>query len=136
MKRKLLSILALLCLTVTSAWAQDPWTSGDCTVTLSGGVLTVSKTSGTGAMADYTAADKQPWYSSVSSITTVVVEAGVTRIGNSSFRNFTNMTSVSLPEGLESIGNHAFNGCTNASFISITIPASVTSIGTGAFNSC
>ena len=136
MKRKLLSILALLCLTVTSAWAQDPWTSGDCTVTLSGGVLTVSKTSGTGAMADYTAADKQPWYSSVSSITTVVVEAGVTRIGNSSFRNFTNMTSVSLPEGLESIGNHAFNGCTNASFTSIIIPASVTSTGTYIFNGC
>ena len=99
----------------------------------SDGVLTIS---GTGAMANYTAADKQPWYSDVSSITTVVVEAGVTHIGNSSFRDFTSMTSVSLPDGLETIGNHAFNGCTNASFTSITIPASVTSTGTYIFNGC
>jgi hypothetical protein len=97
------------------------------------GTLTIS---GTGAMADYTAADGQPWYSSASDITSIVVEAGVTHIGNNSFRNFTNMTSVTLPEGLESIGNHAFNGCTNASFTSITIPASVTSTGTYIFNGC
>ena len=112
--------------------------SGDCgtgvTYSLtSDGVLTIS---GTGAMADYTAASGQPWYSYVSSITSVVVEAGVTHIGNSSFRDFTYMTSVSLPDGLETIGNYAFSGCTNASFTSITIPASVTSIGNNAFYSC
>ena len=99
----------------------------------SDGVLTIS---GTGAMANYAAASGQPWYSSVSSITSVVVEAGVTHIGNSSFRDFTNMTSVTLPDGLETIGNFAFNGCTNASFTSITIPASVTGTGTYIFTGC
>ena len=139
MKRKLLSLLVLLMTAATGAWAQgdgtpeNPWISGDCSVTLSGGTLTIS---GTGAIADYTAANKQPWYSSVSSITTVVVEAGVTHIGNNSFRDFTNMTSVSLPDGLETIGNFAFNGCTNASFTTITIPASVTSTGTYIFTGC
>ena len=54
MRRKLLSLLVLLMTAATGAWAQGPWNSGDCTVTLSGGVLTVSKTSGTGAMANYT----------------------------------------------------------------------------------
>lgn len=110
----------------TGAWADVTWSLSDGTLTISG----------TGAMADYTAANKQPWYSYVSSITTVVVEAGVTRIGNNSFRDFTNMTSVSLPDGLETIGNFAFNGCTNASFTTITIPASVTSTGTSIFNGC
>ena len=132
MKRKLLSLLVLLMTAATGAWAES-WTSGDCTVTYSSGVLTIS---GTGAMANYTAADKQPWYSYVSSITSVVVETGVTHIGNNSFRDFTSMTSVSLPDGLETIGNFAFYGCTNASFTSITIPASVTSTGTYIFNGC
>ena len=51
MKRKrLISLLVLLAAVVTGAWAQGPWISGDCTVTLSDGVMTVS---GTGAMADY-----------------------------------------------------------------------------------
>ena len=112
--------------------------SGDCgtgvTYSLTDdGTLTIS---GTGAMADYTAASGQPWYSSASSITTVVVETGVTHIGNSSFREFTNMTSVSLPEGLETIGNFAFSGCTNADFKKVTIPASVTSTGTYIFSGC
>lgn len=61
MKRNVLSILALLCLTVSSAWADDedgttehPWTSGGCSVTLVNGTLTVSKSaSGDGAMAGY-----------------------------------------------------------------------------------
>ena len=112
--------------------------SGDCgtgvTYSLtSDGVLTIS---GTGAMADYASASATPWISYRSDITSVVVEAGVTHIGNNSFYGFANMTSLSLPEGLLTIGNRAFSGCTNASFTSITIPASVTSIGNNAFYSC
>lgn len=136
MRKKLLSLLALMLFVSTGAWAQGPWTSGDCTVTLSGGVLTVSKTSGTGAMADYTAASGQPWYSSASDITSIVVEAGVTHIGNNSLRGFTNMTTVTLPEGLLTIGDRAFQADMNTGFTEVNIPASVTSIGAGAFSGC
>ena len=97
------------------------------------GTLTIS---GTGAMADYTAASGQPWYSSASDITSIVVEAGVTHIGNNSLRGFTNMTTVTLPEGLLTIGDRAFQADMHTGFTEVNIPASVTSIGAGAFSGC
>ena len=132
-KNKLLLLLALLMTAATGAWAQGPWTSGDCTATLSGGTLTIS---GNGAMADYTKIGNRPWNSNINSITSVVVEPGVTHIGRQAFLQFMNMTSVTLNEGLLTIGDNAFGGCNNASFTSITIPASVTSIGASIFSGC
>ena len=142
MRRKLLSILALMLIGVGSAWAdgdgsaENPWICGDCKVTLIGGDLTVSKTSGTGAMADYTSAFYLPWKDSRNSITSIVVEEGVTHIGNYAFAQCRYATSIPLPTSLTSIGNYAFQGCNNASLTSITIPANVTSIGANAFQAC
>ncbi|WP_176757077.1 leucine-rich repeat protein, partial [Prevotella communis] len=101
----------------TGAWAQGPWTSGDCTVTLSNGTLTVS---GTGAMADYDNLSDLPWINNSGDITSVVVESGVTSVGMSAFESLENMTSVTLPEGLTAINDMAFNGC--SSLQSITLP--------------
>ena len=121
-------MLALLCLTVSSAWAQGPWTSGDCTLTLSNGTMTVS---GNGAMADYASEEDRPWHDYSSNITSLVVESGVTTIGSRAFFNFMALTSVTLPEGLTAIGASAFGSC--SSLQSITIPSTVTSIGNYAF---
>ena len=134
MKRKLLSIIALLCLTVSGAWADETWTSGDCTVTFSNGVLTVSKTSGSGAMADYSGESYQPWKDVRYYITSVVIEEGVTSIGNNAFSNIFFLGSVTIPASVTTIGNNAFYGCNNLT--SISIPASVTSIGNYAFSNC
>ena len=91
---------------------------------------------GTGAMADMVYVSKQPWYGARERIPSVVVEKGVTHIGNNSLRGLSKMTSLSLPEGLQTIGNNAFSSDNNESFTSVTIPASVTSIGTYAFQGC
>ena len=123
--------LALLLTAVTGAWAQTQWESGDCTVTLNNGTLTVS---GNGAMADYTQSDNRPWDGNRNDITSVVVESGVTSVGKNAFESFTNLTSVTLPEGLTAIGPYAFSNC--SSLQSITIPSTVTSIGEGAFDGC
>ena len=122
--------LALLLTAVTGAWAQGPWTSGDCTVTLSNGTLTVS---GKGAMADYIQSDNRPWDGNKGDITSVVVESGVTSVGKNTFESFSNLTSVTLPEDFTAIGPYAFSYCT--SLQSITIPSMVTSIGDYAFMS-
>ena len=122
--------LALLLTAVTGAWAQGPWTSGDCTVTLNNGTLTVS---GNGAMEDYPNLD-QPWENNKGDITSVVVESGVTTVGALSFCNFGKITSVTLPEGLTSIGTRSFLSCSKLT--SITIPSTVTSIDAEAFYSC
>ena len=130
-KQKILLTLALLLTAATGAWAQTQWESGDCTVTLNNGTLTVS---GKGAMADYTQSDKRPWDGNRNDITSVVVESGVTSVGKNTFESFSNLTSVTLPEDFTAIGPYAFCNC--SSLQSITIPSTVTSIGEGAFDGC
>lgn len=130
MRKKLLSILALLCLTVTSAWAAS-WTSGSCTVTLTSGTLTVS---GTGAMDDYTSLSYVPWKSVRTSITSIVINDGVTRIGDNAFYGCSNLTSVNIGSGVTSIGQNAFITCSNLT--TVDIPDNVETIGVSAFQSC
>ena len=123
--------LLLLITAAGGAWAQTQWESGDCTVTLNNGTLTVS---GKGAMADYTQSDKRPWHNNRNDITSVVVGSGVTSVGKNAFESFSNLTSVTLPEDFTAIGPYAFCNC--SSLQSITIPSTVTSIGEGAFEGC
>ena len=90
---------------------------------------------GTGAMPDFADFNDQPWKDVREKIKTVVIEAGVTSIGNRAFTGCEVLTSVTLPgSGLETIGEKAFMGCEKLP--SITIPKSVTTIKEEAFFSC
>ena len=71
---------------------------------------------------------------SYGSITQVVINAGVTNIGEFAFDNCTSLDSVVIPDGVTSIGDCAFDGCTGLE--SVVIPNSVTSIGEDAFRYC
>ncbi len=95
------------------------------------GVLTIS---GTGDMSNFTSYSNVPWYPNASAITKVVIENGVTSIGENAFYGCSNLTSVTIPASVTKIGNSAFNGC--SSLTSVTIPEGVTSIGNSAFNGC
>lgn len=96
------------------------------------GVLTIS---GTGEMEDYTeSATPAPWKSNNTTILSIVIEDGVSNIGNYAFHYCRKLTSVSIPTSITSIGNQAFKGCGNLS--SVEIPNSVTNIGWGAFYDC
>ena len=95
------------------------------------GVLTIS---GTGDMTDFASSSKMPWYYNRSKITTVLIENGVTSIGNYAFGYCYNLTSTSIPASVTSIGNYAFYDCYNLT--SFTIPDSVTTIGNSAFSYC
>lgn len=110
MKRKLLSLLVLFIGAATGAWADvEEWTSGDCTVTLVGGTLTVS---GSGEMVDYDGLDETetPWYAQKGSITGIIVESGVTHIGANAFSWCSNLASLTL-RGSVTIGDYAFDEC-------------------------
>ena len=108
--------------------------SGTCgesaTWSLANGVLTIS---GTGAMKNYSYAST-PWYKYREDITAVIIENGVTSIGDDAFYNCTGITSVTIPSSVTSIRDDAFQNCDGLT--NVTIPNSVTSIGDYAFYNC
>ena len=144
MKKRLLSILlaAVMLLTmlplglVETAWAASSGTCGDkLTWSLSDdGTLTIS---GTGKMKDYGdnyGMSVAPWYVGSSQVKTVIIEDGVTSIGDRAFDGCTKLTRVVIPDSVTSIGYSSFRGC--YSLPSVAIPDSVTSIGDSAFAYC
>ena len=132
----LMALLAAACGLLTfSAAAESAAASGICGENLTwtldaAGTLTVS---GTGAMKDYHY-EGAPWYQSRDSIQAVVIENGVTTIGERAFNDCSSLTSITIPEGVTTIGEYAFSGC--SSLTSITIPEGVTAIGYRAFSGC
>ena len=90
--------------------------------------------SGTGAMKDYNDDDNpSPAYKN-SNVKKIVIEKGVTSVGESAFENCSSLTSVMIPDSVISIGTSAFHSCNRLT--SITLPDSVTSIGNFAFEWC
>ena len=159
MTQKLLSIIALLCLTVTSAKADS---SGSCGTNVTYSYVESTHTltiSGTGDMGDYDNVSDLPWYNDCSSIKSIVIGNGVTSIGKNAFNNCEFLESITIPANVKSISEYAFYSCQKLTTVifdgtptlatigkyafrnclsleSITIPASVTSIGDEAFMCC
>ena len=88
------------------------------------GVLTIS---GEVEMQNYTSEAPAPWYEHMDKITHVVIEEGITAIGDYAFFGCTKLESVELPTTITRIGTYAFYDC--AELEEVVIPASVTEIG-------
>ena len=86
---------------------------------------------GSGPMEGYLNANDRPWNQYASEIQSVVIENGITSVGDRAFSNCSSLTSVTIPNSVTSINNSAFSGCSGLT--SVTIPNSVTSIGQNAF---
>ena len=85
---------------------------------------------GTGAMKDNVKFGSE-YYQQIKS---VVIEDGVTYIGQFAFSDFISLTSVRLSNSVNSIGNAAFYGCTHLT--SVNLPNSLTSFGNAVFYNC
>ena len=90
----------------------------------SDGTLTISGKGGIKERAFYTN----------KSIRKVVIEDGVTSLGEGAFMQCESLTSITIPNSVTSISDNTFVGC--RSLTSITIPNSVTSIGICSFWAC
>lgn len=102
------------------------------------GTLTIS---GSGAMQAYKMGEWQPstnvetpWYGSRENITRVVIEDGVTSVGDYAFCGCVNVNEVVLPERMSQLGHFSFNGCSQLT--SIKIPDGITYIPTALFEDC
>ena len=105
--------------------------SGVCgehlTWTLDGGTLTIS---GTGAMYNYDIDEAYdlPWKNKISIL---IIESGVTSIGDRAFQDCIDLCSVDISGTVTSIGKAAFHSCENLNYV--YFPDSITSIGQDCF---
>ncbi len=116
MKKRWIGLIAAMAMLIVCGWALAD-TSGTCgenlTWTLTeDGLLTIS---GTGEMTDYDYTGG-PWRSRPQQ---VVIEDGVTSIGDYAFANCSNLESITIPDSVTSIGKRTFSFC--SSLTSITI---------------
>ena len=165
MKKRILSLLLALVMllgmlpTVALA-AEDETTSGECGDNAAWSYDADTKTLtiiGTGAMDDFEDEDSMPWAgkSYTESITNIVVNEGVTSIGDYAFA-YLPVETVTLADSVQKIGEDAFalTNITNTDFLpanvsisdsafeqcekltSVTIPAGVEVLPRGAFAYC
>ncbi|MDR0830018.1 MAG: leucine-rich repeat protein [Prevotellaceae bacterium] len=124
---KKLTFLLMAAILAANSYAVTSYTltgtSGNRTLTITG----------TGNMPNYSSGGA-PWYSYRTEIKTVIINDGVTSIGNYAFNGCTGFNYVTIPNSVTSIGEGAFLGCTG--FHYVTIPNSVTTIGIYAFRGC
>ena len=113
---------------------DSPTASGVCgeslTWELTDGVLTIS---GTGAMYDY-AYMEAPWCPWLEEIRQIVIQDGVTRIGENAFREAMNVTAVSLSDSITEIGSWVFMNMEKLA--AVTLPRNLTYLGQEAFMNC
>lgn len=151
--KRSLSVLLSLVLVLSTFFAIDfvdaaavtkPGDNLSYTLNKTTGLLTIS---GTGKMYDFRATNlgtnkKTPWSSDNELIKSVVINEGVTYVGQYSFFKCTNLVSVQLPSTITEIGGlgdmttsyGAFQECT--SLKTINLPEGLKTIGPCAFKKC
>lgn len=107
--------------TPVAADAEQGWSLQDGTL-----VITAQ-----GAMQDHDAAAQTPWFKDRAEIRKIVVQQGVTTIGDYAFYGCENVTSVTLPDTVTQIGKLAFYGC--KALRTLTVPDSVLTVEDYAF---
>ena len=106
----ILSVIPTGLFSITAS-AETSGTTGDCTWTLDGTVLTIS---GDGYMYYYSSSDYLPWGKD---ITKVIINPGVKSIGEGAFRNCAALTSITISDSVTNIGSYAFCGCASLKMI-------------------
>ncbi len=92
--------------------------------------------SGKGEMPDFGGTGEAvcPWEKSKIMIKKVIIEEGVTNIGNNAFNGCSKLTEVHISKTVKTIGDSAFKDCT--ALTQIDIPDSVKSVGSFTFVGC
>uniref|UniRef100_UPI004057837F leucine-rich repeat domain-containing protein n=1 Tax=Acetatifactor sp. TaxID=1872090 RepID=UPI004057837F len=86
---------------------------------------------GTGPTYNYHSGNTAPWFSYASEINNIVIEEGVTAIGNYIFRDCARVEKVDLPGTVTAIGVNSFSRCKGLS--ELTCTASLNSMGKNSF---
>ena len=105
------------------------------------GLTSLTLTKGTGTMPNLRFSEdtdsyyqNTPWYQSRANSINVIIEEGVTNIGDCVFMGCTGLASIELPDSLTSIGSFAFTYCD--SLKEVNFPENLKTIGSYAFYFC
>lgn len=115
--KKFLSLLVFVLCVALNANAQSSGTFGENNAlswSVKDGVLTIS---GEGAVPYYAEEGQASWSSLSGSITSIVIEDGVTAIGDYAFAGLQEAVSVSIPASVKRLGWFSFGACTSLSEI-------------------
>lgn len=126
MKRLTVSITLLFCFVVV-AIASNGSAGKNVKWELKNGILTIS---GSGEMKNF--GKEQPWHPDF--VKELIVEEGITNIGDNLCYGSINLINVSLPTSIKTIGKGAFRGCKKLAYIHI--PYGVEEIGDKSFYGC
>ncbi len=105
--------------------------SGNTSYNISGSTLTIS---GKGDMKNYSSFGTTEWDSKKETIKKVIINSGITSLGNYAFAQLRNLETVSIPNTVTNIGEAAFYECN--SLQTVTLPSSVKTLGDYAFFNC
>lgn len=131
--KKIISLITLIALCAMFLVIPAAAASGSCgdsvSYKLEGGVLTLS---GTGSTTEFTRNSETdvvntPWWEQRESITSIVVEEGITCLDNYVFYGCSNVTSVTLPSTLERVETRVFAKC--AKLTSLVFPKALIYLG-------
>ncbi|MBR3596338.1 MAG: leucine-rich repeat protein [Clostridia bacterium] len=90
--------------------------------------------SGNGAINDYDYSEEAPWKAYSTQIERIIVNSGITTIGEYAFYDLEKVDTVSLPETLTDIKYYSFASC--EALESIVLPASAVNLGGSVFSNC
>lgn len=123
--KRIISILFAVAFSLTAlticVFGATEVASGTCGKNLlweitSDGTLIIS---GNGAMKDYGWPTNAPWDGYKSLIKSVIIEDGVTSIGDYAFRNCSSLTNINISDSVTFIGNYTFDGCLSLTNINV-----------------
>ena len=131
----LLVAIVMTCLLSIGVYGADIIDSGKCGDNLTWTLYEDRELviSGTGEMRNYSYSSV-PWDRYTSIIKSIVIEEGVTTIGDCAFNGGFEITNVDIQGSITRIGDLAFSGC--ELIRNITLPYSLLSIGESAFYDC
>ena len=97
------------------------------------GILTIS---GQGPIRGFETYEEEEWNSPMikNSIKSVVIEEGITEIGENAFRNCENLESIKVSAGVTKIGDSVFENCEKLT--EVALPDSMSTIEKEAFKNC
>lgn len=77
-----------------------------------------------------------PWESVSDEITSVIIEDGITSIGNDAFCDFDGLEEITIPASVQKIGMMVFESCDRLEHINFAAGSQLTTIEDRAFESC